>query len=128
MCTWDTVRDGHSEKTGPPGCLSWALTPFLYTQEAGIHYHLKHFRPNRQTTVLNLVCILPSNVLCTYGNISALAGGRGGRDISYGTLLHFRILNHMNGPNIKINIKGTLQAEGKWSQMEAWISGRKEEK
>ena len=27
----------------------------------------------------------------------------------------------MNGSNIKINIKGRLQAEGKWSQMEAWI-------
>lgn len=30
------------------------------------------------------------------------------------------MLNHMNGSNIKIIIKGLLQAEGKWSQMEAW--------
>lgn len=27
----------------------------------------------------------------------------------------------MNGSNIKLNIKGMLQARGKWSQMEAWI-------
>lgn len=26
----------------------------------------------------------------------------------------------MNGSNMKINMKGMLQAEGKWSQMEAW--------
>lgn len=30
----------------------------------------------------------------------------------------------MNGSNITINIKGRLQAKGKWSQMEAWIFGK----
>lgn len=27
----------------------------------------------------------------------------------------------MNGSNIKLKIKGVLQAQGKWSQMEAWM-------
>lgn len=62
--------------------VSWlhVLGPFPCTQGIGIHYHHKHFRPNRQTTFLNLVCILPSNVPCTYGNILFLAGSRGRRE------------------------------------------------
>lgn len=79
MCSVGLMRGSQSGRMA--SCrLSWALTSFLYTQETGIHYHLKHLRPNRQTTVLNLVCILPSNVLYTYGNISFLAGGRGRRE------------------------------------------------
>lgn len=59
--------------------LSWALTPLLCTQGTKIHYNCKHFRPNRQTTVLNWVCILPSNVRYTYGNTLFSAGGWGRR-------------------------------------------------
>lgn len=37
-----------------------------------------------------------------------LGAGVGERDIYCGTLLYFWILSHMNGSNIKINIKGML--------------------
>lgn len=44
-------------------------------------------------------------------------GWEGG--IDHDTRLSFRLLDHTNGSDLKVNIMGPLQAEGKWSQMEA---------
>lgn len=116
-------REAVSQIDRPPGYLSWAPTFLLFADRRQEYIIIANISDHIDKPLRSVWCVPFQVTFHAHMEIHSFRLGAGveERDIYHGTLLYFGILNHMNGSNIKLNIKGMLQAQGKWSQMEAWI-------